>query len=359
MWRSSAAGRQDSTRPWLPPSGGSRCSWPTRPASNGAAPSPAASTIFTPFWKTGEPWDTREAYLGWVTKISRGASNLKIQERVYCDELKAAIDRVERIGISLRDPADRASSSGPRRWAARPHGDQLQRQAAEAQDGQGGPAPGLRGPGPGAGDETASPRRRRLPVLRASTYEPGEFYEVRAKAAVIATGNTNRMFHGQTRSPFNLWYCPANTGDLHRAAFDAGVELANMEYVRMTIVPKGFSAPGFNAFLGMGSHLVNSLGEMYLEKAHPMGEKAPRNFIVWATYRELREGRGPIYMDCRHLTQRDRENPVHDPGVRQGHAARLPRQEGIQPGRDHDRDDRLGTHAGKGLRGERKRHQDR
>jgi adenylylsulfate reductase subunit A len=52
---------------------------------------------------------------------------------------------------------------------------------------------------------------------------------------------------------------------------------------------------------------VNSLGELYLEKAHPMGEKAPRNFIVWATYRELREGRGPVYMDCRHLTRKDRE----------------------------------------------------
>jgi adenylylsulfate reductase subunit A len=136
----------------------------------------------------------------------------------------------------------------------------------------------------------------------------GVFYEVRAKAAVIATGNTNRMFKGQTRTPFNIWYCPACTGDLHRAAFDAGVELANMEYVRMTIVPIGFSAPGFNAFLGLGSRLVNSLGERFLERYHPMAEKAPRNQIVWATYREVKEGRGPIYMDCRHLTQRDREH---------------------------------------------------
>jgi adenylylsulfate reductase subunit A len=135
----------------------------------------------------------------------------------------------------------------------------------------------------------------------------GEFYEIRAKAAVIATGSTNRMFRPQTRSPFNLWYCPANTGDLHRAAFDAGVELANMEYIRMTIVPKGFSAPGFNAFLGMDSHLVNSLGERFLNKYHPMGEKAPRSFIVWGTYREVKEGRGPIYMDCRHLSRKDRE----------------------------------------------------
>ncbi|NIO06921.1 MAG: FAD-binding protein, partial [Deltaproteobacteria bacterium] len=68
----------------------------------------------------------------------------------------------------------------------------------------------------------------------------GDFYQVRAKAVIISTGNTNRMFKAQTGNPFNLWYCPACTGDLHRAAFDAGVELANMEYVRLTIVPKGF-----------------------------------------------------------------------------------------------------------------------
>jgi adenylylsulfate reductase subunit A len=58
----------------------------------------------------------------------------------------------------------------------------------------------------------------------------------------------------------------------------------------------------------MGSHLVNSLGERYLENYHSMGERAPRNYVVWATYREVMEGRGPIYMDCRHLTQQDREH---------------------------------------------------
>jgi adenylylsulfate reductase subunit A len=30
--------------------------------------------------------------------------------------------------------------------------------------------------------------------------------------------------------------------------------------------------------------------------------------VVWATYQEIKEGRGPIYMDCRHLSQKDREH---------------------------------------------------
>jgi adenylylsulfate reductase subunit A len=263
---------------------------------------------FHAFLETGEPWDTRESYLtGWVTKISKGASNLKIQEKVFCDEVKAAIERVERIGIALRDPNTgkfvRTQALGqPGPMAINFNGKLLKPKMAKE----------VRRLGCEVLDRVQVTKlllhNGEFAGFTGFDIRTGVFYEVRAKAAVIATGNTNRMFKGQTRTPFNIWYCPACTGDLHRAAFDAGVELANMEYVRMTIVPKGFSAPGFNAFLGLGSRLVNSLGERFLERYHPMAEKAPRNQIVWATYREVKEGRGPIYMDCRHLTQKDREH---------------------------------------------------
>jgi adenylylsulfate reductase subunit A len=258
------------------------------------------------FLEEGEAWDTRESYLGWVTKVSKGASNLKIQDKVFCDETRAAIERIERIGIPMRDRQTgkfiRTQALGqPGPMAINFNGKLLKpRMAKEVRR---------------LGCEVLDRLQVTKLLVRNGEFagfagfdiRSGAFYEVRAKAAVIATGNTNRMFRGQTRTPFNLWYCPACTGDLHRAAFDAGVELANMEYIRMTIVPKGFSAPGFNAFLGLGSHLVNSLGERFLERYHPMAERAPRNQIVWATYREVKEGRGPIYMDCRHLTQKDRE----------------------------------------------------
>jgi len=262
---------------------------------------------FHAYLETGEPWDSREAYLGWVTKVSKGASNLKVQEAVYCDEYRAAIERIERIGISLRDPKTgqfyRTQALGqPGPYAINFNGKKLKPKMAKEVHRLGCPVLG------------------RLQVTRLYLHDgelagfagfdirTGDFYQVRAKAVLIAAGNTNRMFKPQTGNPFNLWYCPANTGDLHRASYEAGVELANMEYIRMTIVPKGLSAPGFNAFLGMGSHLINSLEERYLERHHPMGEKAPRNFVVWATYQELKEGRGPIYMDCRHLSRKDREH---------------------------------------------------
>jgi adenylylsulfate reductase subunit A len=262
---------------------------------------------FHSYLETGEKWDTREAYLGWVTKVSKGASNLKVQEAVFCDEYKAAIERIERIGIPLRDPKTgkfyRTQALGqPGPLAINFNGKKLKPKMAKEVRRLGCQVLG------------------RLQVSKLFLHDneiagftgfdvrTGDFYQVRAKAVVIATGNTNRMFRPQAGNPFNLWYCPACTGDLHRAAYEAGVELANMEYIRMTIVPKGFSAPGFNAFLGLGSHLINAMGERFLENHHPMGERAPRNFVVWATYQELKEGRGPIYMDCRHLTRKDREH---------------------------------------------------
>ncbi|MHC1600972.1 MAG: FAD-binding protein, partial [Candidatus Nezhaarchaeales archaeon] len=53
----------------------------------------------------------------------------------------------------------------------------------------------------------------------------------------------------------------------------------------------------------MGCYLVNALGERYMLKYHPLAEKAPRNVLVWATLKEIQEGRGPIYVDCRHLSE--------------------------------------------------------
>ena len=60
---------------------------------------------FMAYLETGEPWDSREAWLSFVGKLARGAANLRVHEAVFCEELKAAIERTERIGIPLRNPA--------------------------------------------------------------------------------------------------------------------------------------------------------------------------------------------------------------------------------------------------------------
>ncbi len=118
---------------------------------------------------------------------------------------------------------------------------------------------------------------------------------------LIATGGTNRLFQNPSGLSFNCWMCPANTGDGEAMAFRAGARLANMEYLRMTIVPRGFSAAGLNALAGMGARLVNGMREDFMPRYDPAGMKAPRYKLVEGVISELKAHRGPVYVDCRHL----------------------------------------------------------
>jgi adenylylsulfate reductase subunit A len=69
----------------------------------------------------------------------------------------------------------------------------------------------------------------------------------------------------------------------------------------MTVVPKGFSAPGLNALVGMGGKLINGMGEEFMNRYDPMGMKGARHKLAHAILTELKAHRGPIRVDCRHL----------------------------------------------------------
>ena len=95
--------------------------------------------------------------------------------------------------------------------------------------------------------------------------------------------------------------CPANTGDGEAMAHRAGALLANVEYLRMTIIPRGFSAAGLNALVGMGGILVNGMGEAFMKRYDPLGMKGPRYKLVEGVLGEIKAHRGPVYIDCRQL----------------------------------------------------------
>ena len=255
---------------------------------------------FMAYLETGDPWDTREAYLDFVQKEGYGIVNIEIHNQVFCDELKNAIARLERIGSPLSDPKTgryyRTASMGqPGPYWINFNGKYLKPNLAKE----------VRRLGCTVLDRVMATRfvvtGGKLVGVVGFHVRTGEVYFIECKALVAATGNTNRLYETPTRMPFNTWLCPYNTGEAQRLALEAGATLANMEFLRMTIVPKGFSAPGLNAFTGMGSYFVNGLGERYMSKYHEMAEKAPRNWLVWGTLNELREGRGPVFIDSRHL----------------------------------------------------------
>ena len=255
---------------------------------------------FMAYLGTGEPWDTREAYLEYAGRIARGAVNLEVQNSVFCKELNAAIERMDRIGCTLKQQDGtfyRTASLGqPGPYFINFNGKQLKPAlAAEAR-------------------RLGSRFLEKCAIAGLLTDDrgvagavgfhirTGAFYILKAKATILATGNTNRIFDNPTGLPFNTWLCPANTGAAQCMAFEAGATLANMEFVRITVVPRGFSAAGLNALTGMGGKIVNASGEDFMPRYHPAGARAPRSKLVEGVMREIQGGRGPVYVDCRHLS---------------------------------------------------------
>jgi adenylylsulfate reductase subunit A len=248
----------------------------------------------------GEPWDTRDGYLAFVKKAAAGAVDIAVHEKIYCDELAAAIKRMERIGCPMHDPATgtyyRTRSFGaPGAYWINFDGKNLK--PLEAQE--------ARRLGCEVLDYVSATKlfiqNKRIAGVSGYNIRTGEFVAIRCPAVVVATGATNRLYETPTGMPFNTWLCPYDTGAAQALAFDAGAELANMEYVRMTIVPKGFSAPGLNAFTGEGATFINALGEPFMTKYHKLGDRAPRNVLVHACLTEGAEGRGPLFLDCTKL----------------------------------------------------------
>jgi adenylylsulfate reductase subunit A len=251
---------------------------------------------FLAYLNSGKKWDTKDAFLQYVERVGQGSTDIDVIESVYCTELSASLERLERIGVPMRlNGKDYYRTRGmgqPGAYYINFRGKRLKPLLAST----------VRSLGCRVLD--------RLMMLRLLQYDGeiigglgmhtrnGNFFVVRAKSTIISTGNTNRLFANPRLNPFNSWLCPYDTGDGQRMAIEAGARLSNMEYMRMTLMPKGFSSAGYNAMVSMGGRFLNGLGDYYMEKAHPMGNLAPRNVVLHHSMEEQREGHGPLYLDC-------------------------------------------------------------
>jgi len=121
--------------------------------------------------------------------------------------------------------------------------------------------------------------------------EQGRFVLFKAKAIVLATGGIGKTY----RVTSNSW---EYTGDGMAAAYEAGAELMDMEFVQFH--PTGMVwPPGVQGILvteavrGEGGVLRNRLGERFMEKYDPKKmELSTRDVVARAIYTEVREGRG-------------------------------------------------------------------
>ncbi len=132
----------------------------------------------------------------------------------------------------------------------------------------------------------------------------GEFFLIRAKALVIATGGACRMFGFTT-------YSLTATGDGLAMAYRAGLPIKDMEFVQFHptgLIPSGILIT--EAARGEGGYLINNKGERFMEKYAPeRKETAPRDIVSRSEMTEIEEGRGfpgpdgldYLHIDLRHL----------------------------------------------------------
>ncbi|MEE8449486.1 MAG: FAD-binding protein, partial [Thermodesulfobacteriota bacterium] len=121
-------------------------------------------------------------------------------------------------------------------------------------------------------------------------YLTGDLYSFSARAVILAAGGCGfkSIFLGHK----NL------TGDMQAAAYRIGAEFKNMEQSGSNTCYKDFDIHGMNLFVNVGGKFINSQGREFMWDYHPvLGSKARLPDLVMAFCREVKEGRGPIYLD--------------------------------------------------------------
>ena len=120
-----------------------------------------------------------------------------------------------------------------------------------------------------------------------------------AKQTVLASGGAG-MVYRETTNP------PVATGDGMAAAYRAGAQLRDMEF--MQFHPTVLYVAGSSRFLiseavrGEGAYLRDKNGERFMLQEDPRAELAPRDVVAQAIVRCMERTQHPnVYLDLRHL----------------------------------------------------------
>lgn len=134
----------------------------------------------------------------------------------------------------------------------------------------------------------------------------GRFYIIRAKATIIATGGASGIYrpHNPHDAQQKTWYCPYNTGAGYAMGIRAGAEMTSFEMRYVALRTKDAIAPTGTLALGVGAPQINAKGEKFMSTryAHLGGDGAPTPYRAYGPLQEVKEGRGPVYLDTRHIT---------------------------------------------------------
>jgi len=121
---------------------------------------------------------------------------------------------------------------------------------------------------------------------------------VHARAVLLATGGLGNVFRNTTNPD-------VATGDGVAMAYRAGAEISDLEFVQFH--PTALQVEGAPRFLvsealrGEGARLLNSDGERFMDRYHPLEELAPRDVVARAIVAEMeRTGATSVSLDLTH-----------------------------------------------------------
>jgi adenylylsulfate reductase subunit A len=133
----------------------------------------------------------------------------------------------------------------------------------------------------------------------------GTFYIVKTKATIIATGGAAGLYRPNNPgdASHKTWYCPYNTGAGYAMGIRAGAEMTSFEMRYVALRTKDTIAPTGTIALGVKAPQVNAKGEHFMKTryAHLGGDGAPTPYRTYGPLMEIKEGRGPVYLDTRGL----------------------------------------------------------
>jgi fumarate reductase (CoM/CoB) subunit A len=115
----------------------------------------------------------------------------------------------------------------------------------------------------------------------------GEYFIVRAKATVLASGGLGEIYPHSTNAPFGMHGHATGMG--YAMAYHAGAELIDMEMVQFTgnqLYPPWLLGNPELLCMMCGGKYINALGDEFIQQPQP------RDVIQRSAYKEIKEGRG-------------------------------------------------------------------
>ncbi|MCG3252278.1 MAG: fumarate reductase/succinate dehydrogenase flavoprotein subunit [Candidatus Heimdallarchaeota archaeon] len=121
----------------------------------------------------------------------------------------------------------------------------------------------------------------------------GEFAVVSAKATILANGGCARFSLPNSGYLYGLFDYPGNAGDGYSLAYRAGAQLTGFEYTSCSPLIKDINCPLLYITITRGAKVINAFGE----------EIELEYLNTQTMLKELREGRGPIFIQLNHLPE--------------------------------------------------------